>query len=401
MTPEGTLDRLPFPTADLRATRLKLGDLSSGRDNNLNLIRMLAAYAVLISHSYALTAGTGDAEPGRGSIGLSLGAIAVHVFFLASGFLVSASLLSRRSVIDFAWARALRIIPALLVMLVLVVLVLGPLYTSLPLDAYLRNGRTWEYMLRNSVPVARMAYELPGVFQENPYGPAVNGSLWTLPYEVRMYLALAILWVAAGWAQGTRAGGLFAGLVVLGALLSGCHLLAAHFGLASVSEWSALGFMFFAGASFYAFRQHVTLTWLGFLAVLICWALTVRHPALFFPVYVMTLGYALFFLAYVPGGIVRGYNRFGDISYGIYIYAFPVQQAVVASIPGASLMMVIAISTLATVPLAMLSWHLVEKRALTLKVGAVGFTRRFLGRESPAHSLTATSNVKGPKKPGP
>jgi peptidoglycan/LPS O-acetylase OafA/YrhL len=94
----------------------------------------------------------------------------------------------------------------------------------------------------------------------------------------------------------------------------------------------------------------------------------------------VTIGYALLFLAYVPGGFIRGYNRFGDISYGIYIYAFPVQQAVVASFPGASVMVVIVLSTLVTIPLAMLSWHLVEKRALNLKGRAVDFTRRFLGQ---------------------
>lgn len=358
---------------------MKLGDLSAGRDNNFNLMRMLAAYAVLISHSYTLTAGTSDAEPGHALIGLSLGSIAVHVFFLASGFLVTASLLNRRSVIEFAWARTLRIVPGLLVMLVLVALVLGPLYTSLPLEAYVRDGRTWEYIIRNAVPVARMAYELPGVFEDNPYKLAANGSLWTLPYEVRMYLILALLWLVARWARKAQAGG-FERLVVLGALLLGGHVLASHFTGGSVSLWSMLGFMFFAGASFYAFRQHVKVTWLGFVATLICWALAFRHPLFMFPVYVLTIGYALLFLAYVPSGFVRGYNRFGDISYGIYIYAFPVQQAVVASFPGASAMVMIVMSTLITIPLAVLSWHLVEKRALGLKGSAVDFTRRFLER---------------------
>lgn len=378
---------------------MKLGDLSAGRDNNFNLIRMLAAYAVLFSHSYALTAGTGDAEPGRGSIGLSLGTIAVHVFFLASGFLVSASLLNRRSVIEFAWARALRIVPALVVMLLLVALALGPVFTSLPPDAYLRDGRTWEYIVRNSLPVARMVFELPGVFEENPYKGAVNGSLWTLPYEVRMYLALALLWVAAGWVRRGRTT-VFVGLIVLGALLTGGHVLVTHFAGRSVSEWSSLGFMFFVGASFYAFRDRVKLTWGGFLAVLLSWALTALEPVLFFPVYMATIGYALFFLAYVPGGIVRNYNRLGDFSYGMYIYAFPVQQAVVASMPGASVAVVILISTFLTVPLAMLSWHLVEKRALNLKGSAVTFTRRFLGRDGATPSRTAESSVDGPLKPG-
>ena len=325
----------------------------------------------------------------------------MHVFFLISGFLSSAqSLLNRRSVIEFAWARALRIVPALLVMLVLVVLVLGPLYTSLPLDAYLRDGRTWEYMIRNSVPVARMAYELPGVFMENPYKIAVNGSLWTLPYEVRMYLALALLWVAAGWAQGARAG-VFVGLVVLGALLSGCHVLAAHF--------AAREFLRMVCARIHVLRGSVVLCVSPAREADVAW-LPCRSPLLgahVSPPFAVLSGVhpdasdmRSSFWPTVPGGIVRGYNRFGDVSYGIYIYAFPVQQAVVASIPGASVTMVIAVSTLVTVPLAVLSWHLVEKRALNLKGGAVGFTRWFLGRESPAPSLTAKPNVKGPQKPG-
>ena len=305
-------------TGDLAATKLKLGDVSAGRDNNFNLIRMLAAYAVLISHSYALTSGTADAEPRLGAIGLSLGAIAVHVFFLASGFLVCASLLNRRSVIEFVWARALRIIPGLLVMLVLVALVLGPLYTSLPLDAYFRDGRTWEYMIRNSVPVARMAYELPGVSKRTPKDGrqwfALDAALRSSDVS-RPRAALVDGRLGAG-----STGGRVRGLGRARCSAVGCHAFAAHIGFANVSEWSVLGFMFFAGASFYVFRQRVKLTWLGFLAVLLCWALTILHPTLFFVVYTVTVGYVLFFLAYVPGGVVRGYNRFGDISYGIYIY---------------------------------------------------------------------------------
>lgn len=378
---------------------MRLGDLSAGRDNNFNLIRLLAAYAVLISHSYALTAGTGEAEPGRDSIGLSLGAIAVHVFFLASGFLVSASILNRRSVVEFAWARALRIIPGLAVMLVLVVLVLGPLFTTLPLSLYFRDGQTWEYLVRNALPLARMTYELPEVFQDNPYKAAVNGSLWTLPYEVRMYVVLALLWVAAAWVRKARASA-FVAFVVSAALVSGCHWMAALLGVVDVSEWSALGFMFFVGATFYVFRQHVRLTWPAFALILVCWALTVRQPTVFLPVYAVTVGYMLFFLAYVPGGLVRGYNRFGDISYGVYIYAFPVQQAIIACIPAASATLVIVAATLVTVPLAWLSWHLVEKRALNLKGAAVEFTRRRLKRADPTQPLAAGSNVDGPQKPG-
>jgi peptidoglycan/LPS O-acetylase OafA/YrhL len=371
-----------------------LAHLASGRDNNFNLIRMLAAYAVLLSHAYVLSAGTSAAEPGNSQIGMSIGAIAVHLFFLASGFLVSASLINRRSMIEYAWARALRIVPGLVAMLVVVVLVLGPLFTNLPLNEYLADGRTWEYLIRNSVPAARMAFELPGVFEQNPYQHSVNGSLWTLPFEVRMYVLLALLWVIAHWSRWPQAHA-FKTLILVGMVLSGGHVLASHVAGAAVSEWSALTFMFLSGASFYAFRQRVRLSWPRLLGVLVIWVLTLPYPALFFPIYMLTVGYVLLFVAYVPRGVLRRYNRFADISYGMYIYAFPAQQALIACMPGASAAAVIFMSTAVTIPLAVLSWHLVEKRCLAFKGRAVDATRRWLGRAGEAPSIDAKPTVDG------
>jgi peptidoglycan/LPS O-acetylase OafA/YrhL len=384
-------------TAHSSASLSKLDALCVGRDNNLNLIRMLAAYAVLISHAYVLSAGTSDAEPGNELIGMSIGAIAVHVFFLASGFLVTGSLITRCSLIEYAWARALRIVPGLIVMLVLVVLVVGPIFTRLPLDRYLSDARTWEYLVRNAFPVVRAAFELPGVFEQNPIKASVNGSLWTLPYEVRMYIVLALLWVCASWWRGPRER-MFVPLIFIGLLTTGGHVLASHFARAAVSEWSALGFMFFCGASFYVCRRRVRLVWPGLLGVVSTWALTLAHPALFFPVYLLTLGYVVLFLAYVPNGVLRRYNELGDFSYGMYIYAFPVQQALVACIPGASPATIIASSTVVTVVLAIVSWHLVEKRSLAVKGRAVQLTRRWLGQTGEATSVDAKPTTTGPSR---
>ena len=99
---------------------MKLSDFTSGRDNNFNLIRIIAALAVLVTHSFALATGTSAAEPFQKTLGMTIGSIAVDIFFITSGFLVTGSLLTRKSFIDFiefVWARVLRIFPALLVML--------------------------------------------------------------------------------------------------------------------------------------------------------------------------------------------------------------------------------------------------------------------------------------------
>lgn len=86
---------------------MRLSNFTQGKDNNFNLIRMIAALAVLVTHSFALAIGTQDAEPFRQSLGMTMGAIAVDVFFVTSGFLVTASLLTRQNTIEFIWARAL------------------------------------------------------------------------------------------------------------------------------------------------------------------------------------------------------------------------------------------------------------------------------------------------------
>ncbi|HOB46686.1 MAG TPA: acyltransferase family protein, partial [Zoogloea sp.] len=104
---------------------MKVADLAQGKDNNFNLIRILAAYAVLIHHAFPLALGPKVVVPLEGSVGISAGAVAVDVFFITSGFLVTASLLARQSTVEFVWARVLRVFPALFVMLVLTVFGLG------------------------------------------------------------------------------------------------------------------------------------------------------------------------------------------------------------------------------------------------------------------------------------
>src|SRR5487761_1170379 len=112
------------------ANYVKLSEAARGRDNNFNLLRFLAAFAVLISHSFSLATGVSDAEPLRAAYGLTWGDIAVDVFFVTSGFLVTASLLKRRSATAFVWARVLRIFPALWLMLFLTVFGMGLALTS-------------------------------------------------------------------------------------------------------------------------------------------------------------------------------------------------------------------------------------------------------------------------------
>lgn len=148
-------------------------------------------------------------------------------------------------------------------------------------------------------------------------------------------------------------------------------------GLHDQTAW--LFFMFFSGASFYVLKEHITLSrlffWIFVIALLLS-AIANKHA--FFVVYALTIAYVLFYIAYVPSGRIRKYNQMGDYSYGVYIYAFPIQQSVAALVPGASVLSMLSISASATFLLAALSWYLLERRALGLKGLCVSHTSRIL-----------------------
>lgn len=363
---------------------MRLSELARGTDNNFNLLRMGAALAVLITHSFVLAIGSGDAEPLRGSLGMTLGSISVDIFFVTSGFLVTGSLLTKQNSIEFIWARVLRIFPALIAMLVLTVFGLGCFFTSLPLSSYLADAKTYAYLLKDATLITGVTWSLPGVFHGNPYKDVVNGSLWTLPYEIYMYEILATVWIVLWVVKASRVR-LFHIAILTAVGTAGVLLLVGRFTFNAPSEggFVKLFFMFFSGAAFHVLKERITIShrmfWL-FLIALLASALT--NSKLFFVIYRLTLAYLVFFVAYVPSGPIRNYNDLGDYSYGVYIYAFPIQQSIAALVPGVSVLSMILISTLATFLMAALSWHLLERRALGLKRACAERTSRFFVRSS-------------------
>lgn len=338
-----------------------------GRDNNFNLLRFTAAFLVLFSHSFALSTGDAKTEPLRAWLGMTPGSIAVDVFFITSGFLVTGSLLARGSVIQFLAARALRIYPGLIVAVLLTTLVVGLFFSTYSFGELLWMRDTWSHVFRNTTLISPrgISFHLPGSFPNLPWAQVVNGSLWTLPYEVRMYATLAVLWLALSFLKNDRR--LWMGRAsVLVALLA----LAWHFTTRGQSQLTAgpqLTAMFFIGSAMYAYKDRIPMVWGAFWVALAVTLLASLDQRVFFYFYMVTLPYMVMFLAFVPGGAVRRFNRMGDVSYGLYIYAWPVQQISVALIPGIGPWQLFAVSSVGTLLLAFLSWHVVEKPALALK----------------------------------
>jgi len=359
---------------------MRLSDISQGRDNNYKLIRIVAALAVLVSHSFYLTVGVYSAEPLYASLGRTLGQFAVDIFFITSGFLVSSSLMKKQSTVEYLRARVLRIFPALWVMLLLTVFLLGLSFTSLSIPDYLSSPEIYNYLLRCTTLFAGTSNVLPGVFNNNLVKDCINNPLWTLPYEIRMYAILLFVWLVLKFTPKFRLKA-FKTVVIIFASVAGVYMLSRYlsyyiFQSYVVSPFSTnsirLFCMFFYGASFYVLRRHIVLSSRVFWLFAISLLLAALNKQVFFVVYILVIGYILLFIAYIPDGIIRKYNRFGDYSYGVYIYAFPVQQSVAALIPGVSTLQMIVNSFVLTIFLAILSWHLLEKKALNLKTYQFG-----------------------------
>jgi len=342
-----------------------LADCVGGRDNNFNLIRFVAAVAVLVTHSYAVVGIDPSGEPMRYLTGKSFGGMAVDAFFITSGFLVTGSLLSRKNAIHFLFARLLRIYPALAMVNLLTVFVLGLWFTTFSWSEYLGNPLVYEYLIKNTTLWFGISFSLPGLFENNVIKGGVNGSLWTMYYEVRMYAILLLTWVALILLkQNSREKKIGVSLVLIAVAAIATHMFNYYSGLDETA--SRFYFMFFSGVLYYLLRDHIILSGFLFRVVLGLLAVGVFFKPAFFLSYHLLLPYVILYLAYVPGGNIRLYNNIGDYSYGFYIYAFPVQQMVATLIPGVSLAGMISAAFLVTLSFAILSWHLLERPALSL-----------------------------------
>lgn len=346
---------------------------TSNRDNNFTLLRFIASFLVLYTHSFSLKIGVIDVEPMRQTLGMSLGDIAVDIFFITSGFLITSSYINRGNVVAFIWARILRIYPALIVAMTFCVFVIGLWFTNLNMSDYLLHPDTYKYFFKNIMLFFGVEYYLPGVFQDVPYEGAVNGSLWTLPFEVRMYAILAIVLTVVVCLRKKvkfltfKNVSLFLGIFSILFLILNHYIDILPFESVFVEKFIRLFAMFFVGTMFYIWREYIILSYKWFFILLFILLLSIIYIKAYFLVYTLALPYLILFLSYVPAGTIRKFNHLGDYSYGMYIYAFPIQQSLVALYPNISIMNMVIFSFIFTLVLSILSWHLVEKKFLKLK----------------------------------
>lgn len=321
-------------------------------------MRLLLATGVIVQHTINVSYGQSTAEalfhsPARAMFGLI-----VPMFFSLSGFLVAGSLERNRTLFSFLGLRGLRLLPALMFEVTLSALVLGLAFTDLTLREYFSDSEFRNYFWNI---VGHIHYQLPGVFLNNPAPRIVNGQLWTIPAELKCYLLLGALsfvgvmgrrWLT-GW------------IVLLTQLV--LAVLATQYSVEDptlVSPYVLVG-CFMVGVCAFRLRDQILLS--GFVALL---ATAAAFLLLLIPRGDWFLPIPTTYMTLYLGTLNPREHSFllsGDYSYGLYLYGFPIQQAVATHSWTHQWWINFILAYPLAFSLAILSWWMVEKPAMNLK----------------------------------
>ena len=332
---------------------------TDNRPSGFDYMRVILAAGVVLAHSRLLT---GDLGPrSETSIGPYIGFVSVFLvpmFFALSGFLVAGSLERCRTLPGFLALRVIRIAPALAVEVFLSALILGTLLTAFSYKDYFSDRLFFLYFLNM---IGEVQYKLPGLFLGNPV-TVVNGQIWTVPYELLCYVVLSAIAVA-GMYKARKYLLVVLALFCVAQIINTIYRPNAEFGGAG---GSTAVMCFVAGLTVYRFRDKIPYSapWC-LIAVIFSYFIVffqsgipngMRFAALpiaYFTVYLGLLNPA------------RNIVLSGDYSYGIYLYGFPVQQAVVQLLPmHREWYWNLVVALPVVIVIAVLSWWLVEKPCL-------------------------------------
>lgn len=332
--------------------------------NNFDFLRLAFAIFVLFTHCYALLGlGSGDWLSTFLNGQTTFSYLGVRGFFIISGFLIFQSLLRSRSLANYYWKRILRLFPALIVMLLLTFALLSFVYVGS--GSYFEKTSPWTYVF-NNLSLYNLQFSIVGVFDNNP-SHFVNGSLWTIPYEFSFYLMLSLIYFIR-----TRPSVITFTLVTIFLFFSTSYILT----LDSELKFGKINFhgnTFNLGAYFFGgtivalfkeslFRNRMLLFVIGITGLCLSFYFSVFERLQFFvlPFVVLPFG------SLATKHIAELGTNIGDLSYGIYIYSFPIQQSIIHFFNFDVLQLFIT-SLLVSCLFAFGSWHLVEKKALKYK----------------------------------
>lgn len=345
--------------------------------NNFDFLRFLGAAFVIYGHSYPVS-NRGELDHLQlWSLGLFPTAhMGVALFFVISGYLIAQSLQNSTSAVNFLWKRALRIFPGLLVAALITIFVLGALATSLPWAEYFQNINTYKYLLIVKL-YPPYPNTLPGVFDQTP-DTAVNNSLWTLAYEFTCYFALLL--ASLLFPKNKRTWILTVFVILWASFFFWFHYLhtsSASLPLLNLKIYNLLefGIYFLGGSVGYYYKEYIPFRGYLALGALMLWlgSYVLASRFSFVPlsaiiwVRYLAIPYLVLYLSFLKGPL-NGFGRYGDFSYGLYIYAYPIQRIIVSVVgETAPVSQIIVLSFICILPFAWFSWKFVEKPFLRFK----------------------------------
>ena len=332
--------------------------------NNFNFIRLLFSSSVIVSHSYPLT-GNLEWFSKITNNQLDLGSLSVNVFFIVSGYLIFNSLMYSTTPQNYLWKRILRLFPALFVMLVLTLITITVVYTG---KSILSESSFYTY-LPNNLSLYNWQSKVRGVFEKNPYPGSINGSLWSLSFEFTMYLIILCFFPIRKSKKLTA----FLLSCLYLAFLSGYLFGPSKFIIILIKylnldflQFCRLGIFFSAGSilSFFPIHKinnnYLQVGLFVFLLIAISFNLYVIASCIFLPIFIILIGSSYSrHLEYIP-------SKIGDISYGVYIYGFLVQQ-VLMNYFNLNPIELMFLSLVITYLFAYFSWHFIELTTLKHK----------------------------------
>ena len=346
-------------------------DATNGRPAGFDYLRVTLATTIVLWHTVVVSYGD------QAQTALSLGfarpgcAFILPSFFALSGFLVAGSLERSRTLLSFLGLRVIRLVPALLVESLIAMIVLGPLFTRLTLRAYVINPEVYHYL---GNVVGDIHYYLPGVFTDNP-NTRVNGQLWTLPYEIKCYYVIAAVTLIGGY----RIRGLLIALCLAAQTYVSCAIAAEipDPNFWGIVEGRVLINCFLWGVVLYRLRDTVPHSRALFAACLLLSVYLLEFHVLG-SLAALPVAYVTVYLGLLNPARSRAISS-GDYTYGIFLYGFPIQQAVSTALPNMRVWwfnLIIALPL--TIGVAYASWHLIEKRALKLRPMLLYLERHWL-----------------------
>lgn len=328
--------------------------------NGLNLIRLCLAVFVIVSHSWTL----GGFGPEPSLFGMTLGGLAVAGFFTISGYLIAQSRL-QTSAVQFILRRVFRIFPAYWVALAFVAFITSPIVAALMNNPW-RLEDAVAYVFRGVPLVTGQSASLNSVLEGLPYPAGSNGSLWTLAPEFLFYLALA----AAFAIRPIRKSRWFVGAGYIAVTIFAWSIQTSH-GLPRpvfeiLSPWSSLLTYFVSGIALYWYRGRVVSSrWLAILSLVVFFAICSAGWGPWLGG--LPLAYFIMWSGSVLPRVVARLGATNDLSYGMYVYAFPMQQVLAAfGVHEAGIVEFVFASVLVSTPLAVASWFWIERPAQRL-----------------------------------